>query len=205
MTHPLPISPVTFRPAQPADALVLGVLATQVFLDTYATAGIRETVAREVLNTFSTAALQQALADPAVHIDMAEVQGHAVGFAHTVRGAAQALVTAHAATPPTAHQTLPTSGAVQAELLRLYVQEPFTRQGIGKTLLHAAEAAARRQGAHVLWLTPWVHNHRALRFYAAQGYRDLGSTLFRFEGEAHENRVMAKLLAKPLANPLAAP
>src|SRR4051812_17376757 len=32
---------IVFRPATPADALCLGVLSTQVFLDTYALAGIR--------------------------------------------------------------------------------------------------------------------------------------------------------------------
>ena len=183
MAHNAPLEAVTHRTAQAADALVLGVLATQVFLDTYAPAGIRATVAREVLNTFSTSALQQALADPAVHIEMAELQQHALGFVHTVRGATQALVSKHA------------PGAVQAEVLRLYVQEPLTGRGIGKTLLQAGEAAARRQGATVVWLTPWVHNQRALRFYAAQDYQDLGPTLFCFEGETHENRVLFKALA----------
>ena len=36
---------ILFRPAEPADALCLGVLSTQVFLDTYATHGIRRAVA----------------------------------------------------------------------------------------------------------------------------------------------------------------
>jgi GNAT superfamily N-acetyltransferase len=161
---------------------VLGVLATQVFLDTYATAGIRAVLAREVLGTFSTQALQQALADPSADLQLAEVQDHVVGYQHTVLGAAHDRVRAQWPT------------AVQAELLRLYVQEPFTGCGIGKALLRTSEAAARRRGAHVLWLTPWVHNRRALRFYADQGYRDLGATVFRMEEETHENRVVCKLL-----------
>ena len=40
------------RAARAADAPCLGVLATQVFLDTYATGGIRPAVAREVLAAF---------------------------------------------------------------------------------------------------------------------------------------------------------
>ena len=183
MPNAAPPEGLTYRRAQPGDALVLGVLATQVFLDTYAPAGIRATVAREVLSTFSTSALLHALADSAAHIEMAELQQHAVGFVHTVLGASQALVTAHA------------PGAVQAEVLRLYVQEPLTGRGIGKALLQAGEAAARRQGATAVWLTPWVHNHRARGFYAAQGYVDLGPTPFCFEGETHENRVLFKALA----------
>ena len=117
-----------------------------------------------------------------VDLQLAAVQDHVVGFQHTVLGVAHELVRAWSPT------------AVQAELVRLYVQEPFTGCGIGKALLQASEAAARRRGADVLWLTPYVHNHRALRFYAAQGYRDLGPTTFQMEHETHENRVCCKAL-----------
>lgn len=55
---------VLIRPATPADALCLGVLATQVFLDTYATTGIRPALAREVLRAYSTEAFATCLADP---------------------------------------------------------------------------------------------------------------------------------------------
>jgi len=48
-------APVTFRPAVAADALCLGVLSTQVFLDTYCTQGIRPELAREVLANHSVA------------------------------------------------------------------------------------------------------------------------------------------------------
>ena len=170
---------LVLRRARPDDALCLGVLATQVFLDTYATEGIRPTVAREVLGAFSTAAFEQALRDPAVVIELAEVAGHLVGFCHVNLGAAQELA------PP----------GVQAELLRLYVQEPCTGQGLGGVLLAMAEQAAARAGAQVLWLTPWVHNHRALTFYAKHGYADCGPTWYRIEAEQHENRVLARHLA----------
>lgn len=91
-----------------------------------------------------------------------------------------------------AHELAP-SGR-QAELLRLYVQEPFTRLKIGSRLLVEAERLAVSAGASVLWLTPWVHNHRALAFYARQGYGDFGLTTFTFEGESHDNRVLARHL-----------
>ena len=82
-----------------------------------------------------------------------------------------------------------------AELFRLYVQEPFTARGIGSRLLRAAEDSAAERGATVLWLTPWVHNTRALRFYAHHGYADHGPTLFHLDGETHENRVLARVLS----------
>lgn len=167
------------RAATADDALCLSVLAMQVFLDTYASAGIRPALAREVLSTYSQAAFAAALAAPGQRIVLAEVDGHLVGFAQVT------LRAEHVQAPP----------GVQAELLRLYVQEPFTGRQVGTQLLQRAERIAAEHGATVLWLTPWVHNHRALAFYARRGYTDHGLTWFAFEGESHANRVVARQLA----------
>ncbi len=168
------------RAATPQDALCLSVLAMQVFLDTYATQGIRPAIAREVLASYSEGVFNKALGAEDCRIVVAERTGHLLGFA-------QLQLTAR-------HELAP-AGA-QAELLRLYVQEPFTGAKLGTALLARAEQLASEHGAAVLWLTPWVHNHRALAFYARRGYTDHGSTLFTFEGESHENRVFAKRLCR---------
>lgn len=178
------VSTVTLRDAVGEDALCLSVLAMQVFLDTYATQGIRPAIAREVLSGYSQAVFAQALSDPRARLICAERAGHLVGFAHVTLGAAHALAPA----------------GTQAELLRLYVQEPFTAQGVGTRLLAQAEQVASAVGATVLWLTPWVHNHRALQFYSRRGYQDHGLTHFTFEGESHENRVFARVLVAPGAS-----
>ena len=150
----------------------------QVFLDTYATNGIRPQIAREVLSSYSEDRFREAIRDQNSRIEVAEINDHLVGFAHvTLR----------------AENKLAPSGA-QAELLRLYVQEPFTGARIGTRLLERAEEFSAASGATVLWLTPWVHNYRALAFYARRGYADHGLTYFTFEGESHENRVFAKVL-----------
>ncbi len=173
------VAALELRPARAEDALCLSVLAIQVFLDTYATHGIRPAIAREVLVTYSEEAFRGHLAEPHTHIVVAEAMAHLVGFAQLTAGASHPLAPAGA----------------PAELLRLYVQEPFTARGVGTRLLNEAERVASACGAATLWLTPWVHNHRALAFYRRRGYADHGPTLFTFEGESHENRVYAKRLA----------
>ena len=170
--------PALVRAARPEDALCLSVLAMQVFLHTYATDGIRPQIAREVLSSYSEASFSAAIAAANSHIEVAEIKGHLVGFAQMTFNAG--------------HQLAP--AGVPAELLRLYVQEPFTGAKLGTQLLGRAEDTARQRGATVLWLTPWVHNHRALAFYARRGYTDYGLTYFTFEGESHQNRVFAKQL-----------
>ncbi|GCL65304.1 GNAT family N-acetyltransferase [Pseudaquabacterium pictum] len=168
----------SLRPATADDALCLGVLAMQVFLDTYATDGIRPEIAREALGSYAPATYQRLLQAPEVAILVAERQGHLLGFAQLTLGARHPLV----------------DSTAPAELDRLYVQEPFTGHGLGRALLHAAERESARRGASLLWLTPWVHNARARHFYAREGYADIGTTWFEFEGERHENR----LLTRPL-------
>jgi GNAT superfamily N-acetyltransferase len=167
---------ITFRPARSDDALCLGVLSTQVFLDTYAPQGIRPALAREVLTKHDGATYERALADPGATILVAECAGHLVGFSVVNDGLG--------------HDLVPEAAA--AELRRLYVQEPFTRRGVGRDLLRHAEKAAAARGADALWLTAWAGNERALLFYPRCGYEDLGATVYSIEGEDYPNRLFAK-------------
>ena len=167
---------ITFRPAHPDDALCLGVLSTQVFLDTYAPHGIRPALAHEVLAQHSVAVYEGLLADAGVTLMVAECDGHLVGFAQVFDGLGHAQVPAAAA----------------AELRRLYVQEGFTGRGVGRDLLRHAEKAAAARGAEMLWLTAWEGNTRALHFYPRCGYDDLGGTVYSFGGEDYPNRVFGK-------------
>ena len=166
------------REAGEGDALCLHALATQVFLETYATEGIREAIAREARTELSVTAFLEQLKDPRVLVLLAERNGFMVAFASVTLGAMHSLVAA----------------APAAELSRLYVQSPFIRRGVGTLLLRRAEALACAAGASTLWLTAWVGNARALAFYASQGYQELGSTDHEFENERFENRLFAKAL-----------
>ena len=177
---PADLSPLLYRRARPDDALCLGVLAIQVFMDTYATGGVRPSVARDVLDAYSTGAWATWLDRSDCVVEVAELDGHLLAFSQTTLGAAHELAPAGA----------------QAELLRLYVQQPFIGRGIGSALLRSAERLAADAGASVLWLTAWVHNQRARGFYARHAYVDHGATWFEFEGERHENRLLAKVLAR---------
>lgn len=170
---------VSIRPADARDAPCLSALATQVFLDTYATSGITLALAREAEAQFSVRAFSDRLLLPGSRTLLAERRDHLIGFAEIAFDQAHALVPAGPA----------------AELARLYVQSPFLRRGVGGLLLRHAEASARARGASTLWLTAWIGNQRALAFYASQGYQALGSTEYRFGGEAFENRLFARSLA----------
>lgn len=171
-------SVITYRVATADDGLCLGVLATQVFLDTYATNGIRPPLALEVRTCLSTDATAAALAAVGTTFIVAERAGHLVGFAQFARGSSHPMVEAER----------------PVELKRLYVLERFAGTGVGTALLAQAEIHAAASGATAIWLTAWVRNTRALAFYARRGYRESGSTPYSFEEEVFENRLFVKRL-----------
>lgn len=171
---------LSYRLANADDALCIGALGTQVWLDTYATDGIRPALAQEVLDHFSPPAVTATLAEPGVSVIVAERAGHLVGFAQIRNSVDNPRI----------------SGDISAELERLYVQERFAGQGIGWQLLTRSEDLAREQGASALWLTVWVGNARALTFYPRQHYEDAGVSSYRFNNETHENRLFLKHLTR---------
>ena len=175
--------PPTLRPARPDDALVLGALATQVFLDTYATEGIRPALVREVQQAFGPEAIAGLLARPTGGLLVAERQGHLLGFVQFAPGARYRVVDDWADGP---------AGPDTAEIERLYVLRHFQGQGLGKALMAAAAGQARDAGCTRLWLTAWVGNAHARAWYGRQGWRDIGATRHCFEAESFENRVLVK-------------
>jgi ribosomal protein S18 acetylase RimI-like enzyme len=183
---PVPAHDLVLRPAVAADAPCISALAGQVFLDTYATHGITPWFVRELDEHLGTAAIAALLARHDTRFVLAELAGRLIGFAQSTLATTHSLVSA------------PAARAV--ELDRLYVQRPFFGRAVGTALLRRAEADALANGASNLWLTAWVGNDRARRFYAARGYIDRGATTYVFDGESFENRLFAIALSPSSEN-----
>ncbi|HVE53812.1 MAG TPA: GNAT family N-acetyltransferase [Ramlibacter sp.] len=167
---------MSLRPGRPGDAVTVAALAVQVFLDTYATEGVRPDLAREAFRGYSESAFLQRLSAPGRSFVLAETDAALVGFVELDCSASPG----------------PVQGLAGAELVCLYVQPQAQRAGVGSALLREAEAMAQRAGASSLWLSAWEGNARALAFYARAGYDDVGASEYTFEGRAYANRVFAK-------------
>ena len=164
------------RPGAPQDATTIAALAIQVFLDTYATQGIRPDLAREVFRDYSCDAFLERFNSSGIHFVLAEIGTALIGFAEI-----------NVLAPPCPGTT---NGG--AELVRLYVQPAFQRAGAGTRLLAAAEEVAKSAGFSALWLTAWDGNTRALEFYAGRGYAHIGETVYVIEGQTYGNRVFRR-------------
>ncbi len=169
---------LSIRTGKVDDALCIAALATQTFLDTYATDGVRADLAREVFALCSTSAFEAHLREPQIAFLLAVRGPHLLGFAQLHLALRNAGNTAHAG----------------CEIVRLYVQPNQKRRGIGRALMEAAHTRSRAAGATTTWLTAWAENRRARAFYAAIGYTDVGALPYVWEDQTYENR----LLIRPL-------
>jgi ribosomal protein S18 acetylase RimI-like enzyme len=163
---------IAYRMAGPDDAALLAALSTRAFTETfghlYAPADLAAFLGR--LDEASWAA---ELADPALAIRIVEDHGVAAGFAKLGPPAA-------AFTPPGPH----------AELRQLYVLAPWHGTGLADALMGWTIEAARARGAVALYLSVFIDNPRARRFYERHGFERVGSYIFMVGDQADEDDVM---------------
>lgn len=165
-------SPI-IRAALATDANCLAVLATQVWLHTYATDGISREIAEYALAQLAPQKYLSVLANPSSKVWVAECGGNLIGLAVVKFGI-----------------QCPASGGSSTELQTLYAQEHFLGQGVGRLLLQTAEESAHNRAHTALWLTANVRNANALAFYKRQGYSQIGTTYFALGQSQHENHVL---------------
>ena len=172
----------TYRQAVVEDAQCISVLASQVFMDTYAARGVNRDLAIEVTSTLSIESFLKRLELKTVELFVAEHAGYMVGLIDLDLESA-----------------CPDPAVTGMEVLRLYVQRPFHRRGIGCALMRLAEERTRRASQQAIWLTAWAGNLAARDFYRSRGYKDVGSTPYFIEGKAYENRILVKQMAAGVA------
>jgi ribosomal protein S18 acetylase RimI-like enzyme len=162
------------------NAEVISALAIQVFLDTYATDGVRPDLAAEVFSEYSKDQFYRRLEEPDRLFVLAKQDDGIVGFAEFNIGPI----------------SLPGQDGEGAELVRLYVQPKSQQHGIGQKLLAEVERIVLAYGGNLLWFTVWENNERALSFYRANGYRDSGATEYEFQSNVYKNKVLSKALVE---------
>ncbi len=172
MPTPLFIKPL-IRAGTADDAQRLSALAMQVWLHTYATQGVSSTIAGYVQSEFSTERFQSLLFEQSSRVLVAELNNHLIGYAVVKFDS-----------------PCPEPCSARAELSTLYVQAPFAGQGLGASLLKAAESCAMQLASCALWLTVNAQNTRAMAFYAKHGYAKIGITQFRLGDADHDNWVL---------------
>lgn len=166
------MSSFTYRNATADDAALMSRLGPETFTETFGHLYTPENLAA-FLRNHSVENWTAELTDPRFIVRIAEQDGEAVGFAKLG--------------PPSLpfEVTGPT-----AELRQLYVLAPWQGAGVAQALMDWVLEASRRRGAEQVFLSVFVDNIRAQRFYARYGFEAVGTYAFMVGTHEDEDIIM---------------
>lgn len=166
----------SFRDGAAADGVTLDRIFQSSFCDTFAHLYRPEDL-QTFLASFGIADWEAQLRDAAYAFRIGEVDGQAVAYVKL------------------GPLELPVETNRPALLLdQLYVLKEHHGAGIAQALMDWAIEEARRRGAEELYLTVFVDNHRARRFYDRWGFEAVGRYDFMVGSHADEDIIMRKTL-----------
>ena len=167
---------MTYRDAKIVDAPLMAQLGPRTFTETFGHLYTPDNLAAFLLN-HQAEAWRGELEDPRFAVRLAFDRDEAVGYAKVG--------------PP----SLPFSvEGPSAELRQLYVLKPWQGAGVAATLMDWVIGEARRREADALYLSVFVDNHRAQRFYARYGFEAVGHYDFMVGSHADVDLIMRRPL-----------
>ncbi len=172
-------SALRIRLATPDDAPILSDLGRRTFSDAFGADNAADDLAAFLESTYTPALQRAELADPVLTYLLAERAEAPVGFA---------LLRAASVSP-----FVDDPSAI--ELQRIYVDRSCHGTGVAQLLMESCIETARRAGAITLFLGVWEKNPRALRFYAAQQFTEVGRKTFQVGTDVQQDLVLARRIA----------
>lgn len=148
---------IACRDGTPADAALMSRLGAETFIETFGHLYTPDNLAAFIVS-HSEENWRRELSDPAYAVRIAEDGGEPAGYCKVG--------------PPSLpfEVTGPT-----LELRQLYVLKPWHGAGIASALMDWAIGQARARGVEQMFLSVFVDNHRAQRFYARYGFEQVGT------------------------------
>ena len=168
--------PIAVRYATAADSELLAEIGAQTFFDVFARDNTPEDMRAYLAASFSPEKQARELAEPRSVFLIAEIAGRAAGYAHLRQMPPPACII----------------GAHPIEIGRLYLRQEWIGHGVGAALMRACLAHAARQSADTLWLDVWAHNPRAIAFYQAWGFVQVGTQIFQLGNDRQNDLLMQR-------------
>jgi len=170
---------VQIRRATVADAEALTEIGARTFFETFAADNTPEDMRMFLESTWRPELQRAEILDEGMDTLLAcDAHGAIAGFAQV-----------RMAHPPSGIEA-----RAPVELKRFYVDRPWHGQGLARTLMEAAEQAARARGGRELWLGVFERNERARAFYRKCGFDKVGTQIFVVGNDPQNDHVMLKVL-----------
>lgn len=163
---------IAYRSCGPEDAPAIDAIFRKSFCDTFAHLYRPEDL-EAFLGKFTLEAWERELADDRFAFRIAEADGNPVGYVKLG--------------PP----ELPVERCEPAiELRQFYLLHEWRGAGVAHALMEWAMEEARVRGAREMYLTVFIENLRAKRFYERYGFQQVGSYKFMVGEQADEDIIM---------------
>lgn len=78
------------------------------------------------------------------------------------------------------------------QLERIFILNDFIPLKIGQQLLTFVEEHAKKMQLDIMWLSVYIKNNRAIRFYEKNEFKNVGELNFIVNGKDYENLVLSK-------------
>lgn len=167
---------ISYRPARVEDAATLDRIFDSSFCDTFAHLYRSEDL-EAFLSSFGVADWEEHISDARYAFRIADVDGTSVGYIKL---------------GPLKIPVEPDGPAILLD--QLYILKDYHGVGIAHGLMDWALEEADRHGAEEMYLTVYVDNHRARRFYDRYGFEVVGRYDFMVGSHADEDVIMRKRL-----------
>ena len=166
------MSAFTYRDADARDAALLADLGRRTFVETFGHLYKPADLAI-FLDNHTPENWAAELADGAFAVRLAEEDGQAAGYAKL---------------GPPSLPFEPRGPCI--ELRQFYVLQPWHGRGVSQALMCWAIEEARRRGAEEMYLSVFVDNHRARRFYERYGFEFVQTYAFMVGSHADEDHIL---------------
>jgi ribosomal protein S18 acetylase RimI-like enzyme len=170
------MSEIVWRDADLDDAVTLSEIGRQSFVETFGHLYTPENLGA-FLENHNEENWRGELSDPRYAVRLGFVDG--IAAAYVKLG------------PPSLPFTPPKDSI---ELRQFYILKPWQGAGLAPAMMDWVFAEARRRGAKEVYLSVFVDNHRARRFYEKQGFEPVGRYDFMVGTHADEDIVMRRAL-----------
>lgn len=163
---------------RPEDLETLQQVSIETFDDAFRNQNLPEVIDAYMEVAFSEAKLSAELQNPESRFWFLKVDGETAGYLKLNTGSAQSDF----------------QGDDAMELERIYIRKGFQGKGFGAVLVRHAFGCAKKAGKQRIWLGVWQRNERAVVFYRAHGFREVGTHDFRMGEELQTDWVMERKL-----------
>jgi len=161
------------------DLRKLQEIARRTFLESFAAVNTAENMQFYLDHHFSEELLSAELMNPDSRFFFALDGAVTMGYLKINRGSAQTV--------------LPNDHALEIE--RIYINQLYKGNGIGKIFVDKAVDLAGEYGAKYIWLGVWEHNVPARRFYEKNGFITFSKHFFKLGDDEQTDLLMKRVIS----------